>query len=136
VNRRPLIALVMSAATVVTLAVPAGAAVPKTAPDATVPCPAPAQGVARVWYSHGHLAAKNPCSQWFVFWGEVVGPPPIHPTHYNVAPGAHFNARAVTRDHQFGYRGFLSEPQCSWSATNYTVLRGSHGKMQPTPPCA
>jgi hypothetical protein len=116
--KKPLAALALAAATIATLAVPAGAAVPKTKPTWTVPCTTrsqnPTTGAETTHYEKGHasvwvlvgtggpmtavgsaptgdgLAATNPCSHWLsIYGGNGAG----HDDNWSLLlhPGAHFN---------------------------------------------
>ena len=100
--KKPLAALALAAATVATLAVPAGAAVPKTPANQTVPCHDGSRKSAGVWWTSQdpqdpsesgvtQLAAKNPCKQWLTLrWGVPSESAPGEQTFF-VAPGVHFN---------------------------------------------
>ena len=85
--RRAIAALLVVPASLVALAVPAGAAVPKRAPEYTIACNDGSGKHASVWQrwpgSPYRLAAENPCRDWLVF-GDCCG-------NYALAPGAHFN---------------------------------------------
>jgi len=100
--RRPVIAVLVAASSLCALAVPAGAAVPKTPPFKVVSCSADGEGPALSTPEPGHasvwsadsletarnnfyvgLAAENPCSRWLVIEFGSMG--------LAVAPGAHFN---------------------------------------------
>ncbi len=91
--KKPLVSLVLTAATVAVLAVPAGAAVPKKPATQTIPCNDGSGRSAEAW-STGPVtfAAKNPCrTQWLDI---AVGPEygsGAPDSVLEVAPGAHFN---------------------------------------------
>ena len=89
---RPVAAVLLSAASLVALAVPAGAAVPKRPADQTFPCNDGSGKAAQVWQWSGHLAAKNPCStEWlFVTYGSQFYNSAFD-SAMGLAPGAHFN---------------------------------------------
>jgi len=87
---------VIAAATIATLAVPAGAAVPKKKATTTLACPGESGKVARIWTSHhrGNLtkfAVDNPCSQYLVFHGAQTYASGDSRSAMAVVPGAHFN---------------------------------------------
>jgi hypothetical protein len=77
---------------VAALAVPAGAAVPKTPASQTLPCNDGSGKSAQVWVGHTTLAAKNPCrTQWLTLgFGGLFGN--LEPElALQVVPGAHFS---------------------------------------------
>jgi hypothetical protein len=131
-RRRPLAALLLSAATVAALAVPAGADVPKTAPELTVPCNDGTGHSAALWMGR-HFAAKNPChagylvieytySQGSQSKGEAL----------NVAPGAHFNKGTPFSPVWYHVDGVVSDIVCqNWGT--YVVAKNGHGKWGPPP---
>lgn len=90
--RKPLASLLIASATVAALAVPAGAAVPKTAADQTIPCNDGSGKSAQVWMGRGQFAEKNPCrTQWlFVLYGGQYYSG-AYGDAAGLAPGAHFN---------------------------------------------
>ncbi|MEA2685286.1 MAG: hypothetical protein QOE93_481, partial [Actinomycetota bacterium] len=125
--KKPLAALLLAAASVAAMAVPAGAAVPKGLADLTFPCNDGSGKSAQVWTSI--LAAKNPCrSAYLTFWfghapeGESSG------QAVNVAPGAHFN-----KGRPLGgvYNIALGNFQCGYDGT-WLVAPAGHGKWQPS----
>ena len=91
--KKPVAALLLSAAALVAVAAPAGAAVPSRPADRTLPCNDGSGKSAQLWSNRpGQLAAKNPCrSLWLIL--------PYGSQYYNssydsslaVVPGAHFN---------------------------------------------
>ena len=91
-NPRPLTALALIvSATVVTLAVPAGAAVPKAPASMTVPCNDGSAKSAQLWSAGHKLAATNPCIGWLAIpWGGFYGSSAPE-NAFDLAPGAHFN---------------------------------------------
>ncbi len=101
-NRRPSVAALVVAPTLVALAAPAGAAVPKTPAKYTVPCNDGSGKSAQVWYhsqtpANPYLseiikfAAKNPCREWLAipYGGYYASSAPD--SELLVAPAAHFN---------------------------------------------
>lgn len=88
-RRRPLAAVLLSAATLAALAAPAGAAVPQhRKPTDTVPC---GKKAAEVWNTGSLVAAKNPCRQWLIIEHRTWSQSSPNTTDVSVAPGAHFN---------------------------------------------
>ena len=85
--RRVFAALVAMPLVLIASAVPAGAAVPKRAPEYTIACNDGSGKQASVWQRSPegpyNLAAKNPCRAWLVF-GDCC-------STYALASGAHFN---------------------------------------------
>jgi hypothetical protein len=134
--KKPLAALLLSAATVAALAVPAGAAVPKQPADLALQC---GNQTARAWHTKKLLAGENPCqSQWlrvaWTAWSPRSGKLASN-VIVNVAPGAHFNwaGRYVApRGYSQHLYAFLdTAPMCGV----LTVLPGSHGKPVDSDPC-
>jgi hypothetical protein len=132
--KKPLAALLLTAATVATLAVPAGAAVPKhDAPNATLTC---GTRSARVWVSFTRMAADNQCkSQWLVI--SVGNGSQSDPMGYSVsvAPGAHFNwagdhTLSGDIEQDVGWN-LAARPWCSDGGR--VINKHSHGK--PGGPC-
>jgi hypothetical protein len=130
--KKPLTAALLTAAAVAILAVPAGAAVPKTNAQITVPC-GDSPKAARVWYRvKGHirqLAGDNPCDQYLViFFGNRGNSDSTYWT-LNVAPGAHFS-HGPTFGNNVVAR-LEPQPLCG-QAANYLVRPGTHGKFEST----
>jgi hypothetical protein len=101
--KKPLASLLISAAAVAALAVPAGAAVPTKQATQTVPCNDGSGKSAQVWNTAGHLAATNPCRMWLLMgYGSSTYASGADSNGYALAPGAHFNwgrPRAVRVDY-------------------------------------
>ena len=89
--KKPLTATLLAAAAVATLAVPAGAAVPKRPASQTVPCNDGSGKSAQVWQRPGQLAAKNPCHQWLLLAAAGNDASGAFGSEQVLAPGAHFN---------------------------------------------
>ena len=100
--KKPLAAALLTAAAVVTLTVPADAAVPKTKPTYIVPCGKTAgrhgsDKTAKIWAGGAQgadrlvgLAVENTCGKWLSYTS-VGGGDSAGTYSYYVAPGAHFN---------------------------------------------
>ena len=86
--KKPLTALTLAAAAVATLAVPAGAAVPKTPPTATLKC---GSRTARVWNTGTFVAVDNRCTkQWLILSYVVASQSSPATFDRSFAPGVHF----------------------------------------------
>lgn len=126
--KKPLAVLLISAATVAALAVPAGAAVPHSPADLTFPCNDGSGKSAQVWNTRT-FAAKNPCrSAYLTFWFSHDAEGQSSGSAMNVAPGAHFN---TGRPSGGVYNIALGYFQCGYDGT-WLVAPGGHGKWQPT----
>jgi hypothetical protein len=128
--KKPLAALLLAAATVAALAVPAGAAVPKTATDLTFPCNDGSGKSAQVW-STRYFAAKNPCRSSYLVIGYGGSPDSQSSgSMVDVAPGAHFSQG---RRSVLTWQVHLGQPDwCSGYDGNYVVTPHSHGKFVPS----
>jgi hypothetical protein len=125
--KKPLAALLVSAATVAALAVPAGAAVPKTAATDLVPC---GKKVARIWNTGSQVAAKNPCSKWLVLQHTDSSQSDPSTGYISVAPGAQFSTNLAWNDPGERFGAFLDRhPHCDGS----TVRK--NGRLVNSPPC-
>lgn len=90
--KKPVVAALLTAAALATLAVPAGAAVPNRPASVTIACNDGSGKSAEVWRRAGQLAAKNPClTQWLVMpYGQGYANGAFD-NALELAPGAHFN---------------------------------------------
>jgi hypothetical protein len=131
--KKPLAALALAAAAIAALAVPAGAAVPNRPANDTIAC---GKHAASVWWDAGHIAAKNPCSQWLVLQVEYMPPDAAQWTgNVSVAPGAHFNVKLATLTQgNDPADSFVGDPALAAGAPcGLAFLVNSHGK--PTSAC-
>jgi hypothetical protein len=129
--KKPLAALLLSAASVAALAVPAGAAtVSKTPPTATLHC---GNRTARIWNTGTFVAGDNRCAkQWLILSYVVASQTNGGTIDRSVAPGAYFRHDGwdMTNEQQ----GTLSLRLASGPACGGEVYRKhSHGKPSSGP---
>jgi hypothetical protein len=137
--KKPLTALALAAATTVaTLAIPAGAAVPRRSPTSTAPCDVEGDpGHVSVWTGHGQLAVENTCKKtWLEIWDNgASNAPESQISYWNVAPGAHFNWKwSYPANYTPSSPSFLRwgvetvGPKTCGVKSSLIFYKGSHGK--------
>jgi hypothetical protein len=123
------------AASLVTLASPAGAAVPKNKAQLTIPCADGTAKSARVWYKKKNstftrLAADNPCARTLVLIWNHDGGSETTASILGVAPEAYFNRHTSFRGDNLGAR--LDDPWriCGghWFSS-WWVAPNNHGRI-------
>jgi hypothetical protein len=133
--KKPLAALLLCAATVAALAVPAGAAPSKsrriTAPCATRPGSTEPGHATATWGKT--MTVRNPCSHWlYIYWGQTSSG-----VAYEVRPGVH--ARVTPRAPKLKPDAVFVDD--AWSRGNTpcevgdVLLVYSSKDVRPTPPC-
>jgi len=121
---KKLAALLLAPASLVALAVPAGAAVPNRPAPGGLGC----DGVGtRLWFDAKHLAADNAgCSSWYVIQHDGAT--------IDVAPGAHFNVKLATLGLTAGDGLYFQHLADSWGCGDFVFWRNSHGRPK-VPAC-
>jgi len=115
---KSLAVLALAAATVATLAVPAGAAVPNRPAQGGLRCDGV---VTRLWFDAKHLAADNAgCSSWYVIQHDGAT--------IDVAPGAHFNVQLATLGLTAGDGLYYQHLSDTWGCGDFVFGRNSHGR--------
>jgi hypothetical protein len=133
--KKPVAAALVIAASIPTLALPAGAAVPKKKAQLTISCADGTGHSARVWYVKRRsmltrLAAYNPCARTLVLIWNRNGGSETSGSILGVAPGAHFNRHTSFYGDNLGAR--LDEP---WSICGgewhsaWWVAANNHGRI-------
>jgi hypothetical protein len=123
--KKAFVAALLTSAAVATLAVPAGAAVPKTKPTATIICD-DAGNTAQVWFTAKRTAVDaGNCTDWV---GLVSGDALLA-----VAPGAHFHRR--TNWEGANFVRISPSTMCNGDWDYAVVVRpGRHGRFE-VPAC-
>jgi hypothetical protein len=126
---KPLAAVLLTAATVAALAVPAEAAVPQhKKPTETVAC---GKKTAEVWNTGSLVAAKNPCGKWLVIMHSTTSQSNPNTYYLSVTPGAHFNIANLDwldGDDPGTYDPFFVQLAPAHASCGDLYAKNSHGK--------
>jgi hypothetical protein len=104
--------------------VPAQAALPKSKPTETMPCPNNPKKKLRIWAAKAPFAVDNPCSDWFVMWHVPTGSSDSSTRGVNVAGYSKVNLPFNMTTRSWGWRLSRTAPFCGQPESGTTAYYG------------